>query len=76
MWVFFVLLGIAVECIGSFEWLLRLLTFFSKWWVQCCRLISCRKVCLLFFPRCWRFYCGNPCSLLWVVRVLALVGTC
>ena len=36
--------GIAVACVGSFEWLLRLLNFCSKWQVRWCRLISCRRV--------------------------------
>ena len=76
MWVFFVLPGIAIACVGLFEWMLRLLTFRSTWQVQWCRLISCREVCLRFHPRCWRFDFGNPYNLLWVVRVLAPVGTC
>ena len=65
-----------VACVGSFEWLLWLLTFRSKWQVRGCRLISCHRVCLLFCPCCWRFDCGNPYSWLWVVRVLSPVGTC
>ena len=72
---FVVLSGLAVACVGSFEWLLRLLTFCSKWQVQWYQLIYCRRVCLRFWPRCWRFDCGNPYSFLWVVRVLSPVGT-
>ena len=57
--------GLVVACVGSFEWLLGLLTFRSKWQVRWCRLISCRRVCLRIRPRCWRFDCGKPCSWLW-----------
>ena len=47
--------GLVVACVGSFEWLLWILTFCSKWQVQWCRMISCRRVCLLFRPHCWLF---------------------
>ena len=70
------LLGLDVACVGSFEWLLQILTFCSKCQVRWCWIISCRRVCLRFGLHSWHFYCGKPYSLLWVVRFLALVGTC
>ena len=44
MWVFFKFPGLVVACVGSFEWLLRLLSFRSKWQVRWCRLMSCCRV--------------------------------
>ena len=38
--------GLVVACVGSFEWLLRLITFRSKWQLRWCRLIYCCRVCL------------------------------